>query len=83
MAKARRARSREPRAETISEQLGYRVADYQLLLDPASPDGYVRRWRPAGMAPEKHVGYAVQWFGLSAAVIAVYLTMLLRSRRDS
>ncbi len=71
-----------PRAETISEQLGYRVADYQLLLDPASPDGYVRRWRPGGMGPEKHVGYAVQWFGLSAAVIAVYLTLLLRSRRQ-
>jgi len=70
-----------PRAETIGEQLGYAVADYQLLLDPASPDGYVRRWRPAGMSPDQHIGYAVQWFGLAAAVIAMYLTLLLRNRK--
>lgn len=69
-----------PQAEQLGEQLGYPVADYQLLLDPGSPDGYVRRWRPREMGPATHVAYAVQWFGLATAVIAVYLTLLLRSR---
>ncbi len=36
----------------------------------------------AGMLPpERHRGYAVQWFGLSIAVIVIYLTLAWRSRR--
>ncbi|QPG07265.1 SURF1 family protein [Salinimonas marina] len=33
---------------------------------------FVRNWQPVVMSPEKHLGYAIQWFGLAiaAAVIA-------------
>jgi len=41
------------------------------LSTPEDPR-FVRNWQPVVMAPEKHLGYAIQWFGLAiaAAVIA-------------
>lgn len=73
-----------PDVAALAAMLGYPVRDFQLLLDPSAADGYLRRWRPSTMPPETHLGYAVQWFGLLAAVVFVYFLLLwryLRSRR--
>lgn len=64
-----------PAAADISAALNYPVADYQLLLDPAEPDGYRRDWRPALMSPAQHLGYAVQWFALAAALVVLYAVL--------
>jgi len=50
-----------------------------ILLDPDESDGYVRHWSPPGFPPMRHIGYAVQWFGLSAALFVIYL--VTNSRR--
>ncbi len=50
-----------------------------VLLDPGEPDGYVRHWSAPGFPPLRHVGYAVQWFGLAAALFVIYL--VTNSRR--
>lgn len=73
-----------PDAAGLAAMLGYPVRDFQLLLDEAEPDGYLRRWTPSTLPPETHLGYAVQWFGLLAAVLVVYFLLLwryLRSRK--
>ncbi|HEY2686235.1 MAG TPA: SURF1 family protein [Steroidobacteraceae bacterium] len=44
-----------------------------LLLDRDQPDGYERNWVPPGFPPERHIGYAVQWFGLAAALLVIYI----------
>jgi cytochrome oxidase assembly protein ShyY1 len=51
-----------------------------LQLDPAEPDGFTRRWQPLPntLPPERHRGYAVQWFGLAAAVAVVYFLLAFR-----
>jgi surfeit locus 1 family protein len=67
-----------PTAAELSAALGYTVPDYQLLLAPAEPDGYLRNWRPAVMKPEQHLAYAVQWFALAAALAALYVVVNLR-----
>lgn len=36
---------------------------------------------PNTLAPEQHRGYAVQWWGLSATVVVVYLLLGLRRRK--
>lgn len=53
-----------------------------LQLDPQLPHGFTRRWQalPNTLSPQKHRGYAVQWFGLSLAVAAIYLILALRRR---
>ena len=38
---------------------------------------------PNTLTPERHLGYAVQWFGLAAAVFVVALVLTLRARRRS
>lgn len=58
--------------DSFSEQLGYRLSPYVLLLDPAAPGGYVRDWKPMKFGPERNVGYAVQWFSLAAALLLIY-----------
>lgn len=54
-----------------------RAADV-VLLDADQPDGYLRQWQPPGFPPVRHVAYAVQWFGLAAALVVIYLVTNLR-----
>lgn len=50
-----------------------------ILLDAREPDGYLREWRPPGFPPMRHIAYAVQWFGLAAALAVIYVLTNLRS----
>lgn len=61
----------------LSQALEYTLTDAVILLDPAAPDGYVRNWQPTfgGMGPERHIGYAVQWFALAITLIIIYIVM--------
>lgn len=45
---------------------------YVVQLQQPSDTQFVRNWQPVVMPPDKHLGYAIQWFGLAiaAAVIA-------------
>ena len=69
------------RAAGLETQLAPRV----LRLDPALPFGHARDLAvlPNTVPPERHLGYAVQWFGLSATVLVVALVLTLRRRRPS
>ena len=64
-----------PTVETIRAQLGYAVPDYQLLLAPEAADGYLRDWRPVVMSPEKHISYAVQWFGFAVTLCIIFVVV--------
>jgi surfeit locus 1 family protein len=65
-------------AALIQEPQWSRAAQV-ILLDPGEPDGYVRHWSAPGFPPIRHVGYAVQWFGLAAALFVIYV--VTNSRR--
>ena len=42
------------------------------ILHLTTPDPtYVREYKAVVMSPEKHLGYAVQWFGLAIAAVAI------------
>ena len=50
-----------------------------LLLDPAEDVGYERAWEARfGFEPERHVGYAIQWFSLSATLLVLYVVASFR-----
>jgi surfeit locus 1 family protein len=70
-----------PTAEDLARELGEPVFDYQLLLDPAAPDGYVRDWRPPAVPPERHLGYAGQWLALALGAFAAAIVMAVRTVR--
>jgi surfeit locus 1 family protein len=54
-----------------------------VLLDAAEPDGYARNWAPPGFPPMRHIGYAVQWFGLALTLGVIYVvTNFRRAAKD-
>ncbi len=59
------------------------LAPRVLKLDPALKLGYARDLDilPNTLTPERHLGYAVQWFGLALAVLITALVLTLRKRR--
>ncbi len=70
-----------PTAEELAERVGEPLFDYQLLLDPAEPDGYVRDWQAPGLGPERHLAYAGQWWLLAAGAGLAAVTMTFRAAR--
>ena len=54
-----------------------------LRLDPALPIGYARDMEvlPNTPPPSRHLGYAVQWFALAAAVLATATVLTFRKPR--
>ncbi|MFA3790951.1 SURF1 family protein [Aliiglaciecola sp. SL4] len=64
----------------ISKFMGADVLPIVLQLDPSFPIGFSRNWVPVVMAPEKHYGYAIQWFALAIACFVIYV-IALRKRK--
>lgn len=55
---------------------GYRVADvfpYSVRLADGAPGVLVRDWPIVSMTPERHQGYAVQWFAMATMLLGLYL----------
>jgi cytochrome oxidase assembly protein ShyY1 len=68
----------------IATATGRRDISSQVLrLDPALPLGYARDLDvlPNTLPPARHLAYAVQWFGLAAAVLATPIVLAWRRRR--
>jgi len=69
-----------PDPDLLSATLGQRVPDWLVELDAEDPSGFQDRdWKPAVMAPAVHGAYAVQWFGLSAAAVVIWIVLGLRA----
>lgn len=65
----------------LAQRDGKALLPWVLYLHADSPAGYLRDWQPSYLPPERHRGYAVQWWGLAAATIVVYLVLLIRQQR--
>ncbi|QYK05112.1 SURF1 family protein [Shewanella zhangzhouensis] len=65
----------------LAAQLQLEVID--LVLQPDSLPGrpLPRRWMPVNMPPEKHLGYAAQWFSLAAALALLVIFYVVKSRK--
>lgn len=72
-----------PKLAELSAALERSLYPQIVLLDAQASDGYLRDWRPGGMPPERHVGYALQWFALAATLLAGYVAASLRRREPS
>ncbi|PHS72403.1 MAG: cytochrome oxidase biosynthesis protein [Cycloclasticus sp.] len=66
--------------DKVSKRLGYQVMPYQLLLNADEAEGYNRDWVVMRMGPEKHHGYAFQWFALATSWVIIYFVLTVKRR---
>jgi surfeit locus 1 family protein len=59
--------------QQLLQERQWTAAGEVISLDAAEADGYARHWAPPGFPPLRHIGYAVQWFALAAALLVIYL----------
>lgn len=59
----------------IAQDAGRELDDRVLLLDADPSSGFVREWTPQIIPPERHRGYAFQWFGFAFASIVIFIVL--------
>jgi surfeit locus 1 family protein len=65
--------------KVLTQLLGYDLLAFQLELSPDMPNGYVRHWNISTLiSPEKHLAYALQWFGLALVLTVMFIKMALK-----
>ena len=68
-------------AAALWRELGREGLADELRLAPG-PASYVGDWPLVSMGPERHLGYAVQWFALAATLLGLYLWFGVRQARE-
>jgi surfeit locus 1 family protein len=68
-----------PTESDLESALGVDVESRIVLLDAGAPDGYERKWRPSlGFGPERHLGYAIQWFAFALVATVLFVALNLQ-----
>jgi len=68
-----------PTEADVESALGVDVESRIVLLDAGAPDGFERKWRPSlGFGPERHLGYAIQWFAFALVTVVLFVALNLR-----
>ncbi len=66
--------------EEMRTLTGYELLPVVLRLASEDPLALDTGWPVITMGPQRHYGYAVQWYGLALALLAVYLVASTRRR---
>ncbi len=67
-------------ASSLQQRLQQPVAPRILLADRPVVQTAVPHWKPATMPPEKHRGYAFQWFSMAAVLAGIGLWLWMKKR---
>lgn len=63
-------------------QLGRGGLPFEARLE-SGPASYRVDWPVVAMSPDKHLGYAVQWFALAAALLGLFVYLGIHNARES
>lgn len=64
--------------DLAQDALGLSLPGKIVLLDPEASGGFLRDWAPGMLPPERHLGYAVQWFALALTAAVVWLVLTVK-----
>ena len=68
-----------PEQGTVEQALERRVLPGLVLLDADQPDGFERVWQARiDLGSDRHLSYAVQWFGFAIAAVALFVVLGFR-----
>jgi surfeit locus 1 family protein len=68
--------------ERLWAQLQRSGLAYELRLEPG-PAALQADWPVVSMAPEKHLGYALQWFALAIALLCLFIYLGIHNAREN
>jgi surfeit locus 1 family protein len=71
-----------PTMEQLAASYGAPLASVLLLMDADSGPGYLREWKPPGVAPERNYSYAIQWWSFAVLALAMFIGLNLKRRND-
>lgn len=69
--------------DKISRLLDINLLPFVVYVDNEENLGYVKEWVPIVMPPEKHRGYAFQWFSLATAWLLLMLVAAHKSAKEN
>jgi surfeit locus 1 family protein len=67
--------------EHIQRHINRTLPPFIILLHPNDDDGFVRQWKSKRLTPDRHIGYATQWFALALLAFILYLIFLWHYRK--
>lgn len=59
----------------ILNPTGQRFYPYILTLNPDQPGSYPLEWKIVTVGPERHLGYAVQWFAIALTLLILWFAL--------
>jgi len=65
----------------LEKRFQLELESYILKLDQGVPNSFDVEWEWVSMSPDKHLGYAFQWFALSFAFLVISLFVLIKKDR--
>ncbi|MEC9357889.1 MAG: SURF1 family protein [Pseudomonadota bacterium] len=69
-----------PRFEELRCLFDAPLADGLLWLAPEAEGGFRREWNVVDIGPERHLGYALQWFTFSATLFGLFVVLNLKRK---
>lgn len=67
-----------PTLAQLEAAYGTSLLPHVLWLDADSGPGYLREWSPSGLPPERHIGYAVQWWCFALLLAGLFIGLNLK-----
>ena len=71
----------EVEVAALWRQLGRGGLPYEVRLEPGAAS-YRVDWPIVAMSPSRHLGYAVQWFALAAALLGLFIYLGIHNARE-
>lgn len=68
--------------QSISRALSQPVMPFTARLDSDQPHGFTREWSVEFISPQRHRGYALQWFAFALVAIIILIGVSFPRRRD-
>ena len=59
----------------IEKLFNYSLLAYTLSLKPADGAAFTMEWQAVTMPPERHMGYAAQWFALALTLLILFVAL--------
>jgi surfeit locus 1 family protein len=66
----------------LSQILQKKLYPFIIRQNPSKGDGLVRDWPIVSLSPERHLGYAVQWFAMALVLLIIVVVLLIKKKND-